>query len=333
MLPNKTCDSITCLESLVKVRADCTDDCAPFYVEDIEGVDSARLSELATVNSPSGKTFGSDLVSISAREMLADIELLIGNGYSLKPTFGELCSACTFLTTYTANTRVKVKNLVATSYSILHIHTLQILTNYTGTAGLIVDDGTPTSYSVELENGIISTATLEYSTTAKTVMIYFQDTSIGLAQINCKTSSGCGCGEASNKGATQTINYSGMIGLAAAPFQYGFLVCASVACSSDLMVCDLIRQTPNIFAMTLLYKVGAKYYSDARLSVRNNRTAGQDEEKKIDMQEYYAALYKQRLYGSKTTKSIYSMVSGYLKQRNDKCVICEGNVKQGWAIG
>lgn len=333
MLPSKTCDSLTCLESLVKVRADCTDDCADFYVEDLEGVDSARLSELATVNSPSGKTFGSDLVSISAREMLSDIELLIGNGYSLKPTFGELCSQCTFLTTYTANTRVKVKNLIATNYSILQIHTLQILTDFTGTAVLVVDDGTQNFYNVDLEAGVISTTTLEFSTSSKTVMIYFQDTTIGLAQVNCKTSSGCGCGGAANRAATQTINFSGMTGLVAAPFQYGFLVCASVACSSDLMVCDLIKQTPKLFAMTLLYKVGAKYYSDARLSVRNNRTAGQDEEKKIDMQEYYADLYKTRLQGTKITKGVYGIISGYLQQRNDKCVVCEATVKQGWVTG
>ena len=334
MLPKKICDSISCLQSLVKLRSDCTDgNCADFYIEDLEGVDTTNFSDIANVNSPSGKMKANDLINVAAREMLADIEMLIGNGYSLKPTFGELCSACSFLTTYTANTRIKVTNVIATKYSILQIHTLQILSNYTGTAVLIVDDGTQTQFNVDLVNGVIANVTLEYSTSATSVMIYFQDTTIGLAQISCTVPSGCGCGGAANRAASQTITYSGMIGIVAAPFQYGFLPCASIVCSSDLMVCDLIKQTPKLFAMTLLYKVGQKYYSDARLSKRNNRTAGQDDDEKIDMESYYAGLYKTRINGTKITKGIYGIISSYLKQRNDKCVMCDGNVKQGWAIG
>jgi|GEM_PF-4551710 len=335
MLPKKTTDSTVCLESLVSVRSTCdASDAALFFIEDLEGVDAARLYEVANVNSPSGKILGKDLINIASREMLADIEMLIGNGYSLKPTFGELCSACTFLTTYTANTRVKVTNVIATKYSILQIHTLQILANYTGAAVLIIDDGTPTTFNVDLQNGVIANITLEYSTSATSVQIYFQDTTIGLAQVSCNTPvSGCGCGGAANRAASQTITYSGMLGIVAAPFQYGFLPCASITCSSDLMVCDLIKQTPKLFAMTLLYKVGQKYYSDARLSKRNNRTAGQEDDEKIDMESYYAGLYKTRLQGSKITKGIYGIISSYLKQRNDKCVMCDGNIKQGWAVG
>lgn len=340
MLPAKTCDSLTCLQSLVKVKSNCVaDDCAEFYLEDIEGADISSLSEISNVNSPSGKMLGSDLINIGAREMLADIELLIGQGYSLIPTFGELCSSCTFVTTsYVANARVKVSNLIATKYSILQIHSLQVLANYTGAAVLVIDDlKTPKYYDITLVAGevaIITFTETPYSTTEKNISVYLQDTTIPLAKINCpSSSSGCGCGGSANRSAARTINYSGFVGITASQFQYGFLICASVVCSSDLMVCDLIKQVPKLFAMTLLYKVGSKYYSDSRLSKRNNKTAGQNGEEKLDMQEYYEGLYKTRLQGTKITKGLNSIISQYLKQRNDKCVVCEGTTKQGWAIG
>lgn len=336
MLPNKICDSVTCLEGLVKVRSDCADgDCADFYLEDLEGVDIKRLSEVANVGSPSGVSLGKDIISISSREMLADIEILIGNGYSLKPTFGELCSACSFIPgSYTANGRVKVLNTIGTKYSILQIHTLQILTNFTGTTVLIVADGkTQKLYSVDLVADEIANVVLEYSTLEKSATIYLQDSTIGMAKINCAVSSGCGCGGAANRAAMTTISYSGFIGLTAAPFQYGFLPCASVVCSSDLMVCDLIKQTPKLFAMTLLYKAGARYYSTAALSTRNNRTAGQEGEEKNTMLTYYAGLYKNRLMGTRTSKGLYGVISTYLQQRNDKCVVCDGSLKTAYATG
>lgn len=334
MLPNKICESITCLESLVKVRSDCdSTNCADFYVEDIEGVDIARLSEAATVNSPSGLQFGRDLVNLSAREMLSDVEFLIGSGYSLVPTFGELCSTCSFGTVYRAGTKTKVTNTVGTKYSVLRIGTMQVLTNFTGTAILIIDDTTTQKqYTVDLQSGVIANLVVDYSTEQKAAYVYMADATIGLAQVNCTGSNGCGCGS-QNRNAAKVITYSGMLGATVLPYQYGFLICSSVQCSSDLMVCDLIKQTPKIFGIALFYKTGAKYYSNVFLSTRNNRTAGQDEEKKAEMREYYEGLYQTRLQGNRTTKGIYGIVSKYLSQRNDKCVVCDGNTKTAWMTG
>jgi hypothetical protein len=335
MLPNKSCDSVTCLQSLVGVKEDCANsDCYNYYISDIEGVDLKALASIAGPQNVSGVQMAKDIINISAREMLGDIDMLIANGFSLKETFGDLCSTCTFLTIYQAGGGVKVQNVITSLYSVLRIQSIEALTNFTGAAVLILNDGVEAkTYDVELVAGVISPITLNYSTQQKFVKIYFQDTSIGMAQISCPTIGGCGCGGTRNRDATSTIKYTGLVNQADTSTQYGFKVCASVGCSSDLLVCALIQQVPNVFGLTLLYKVGQKYFADARLSTRNNRVAGQDSEQKETMSDYYAALYNRRLNGSKDTKGVRLIINNYLRQRNDKCVVCDGLSKVGWATG
>lgn len=336
MLPVKVCDSQNCLEKLVGVRSDCENgNCSDFYIEDIEGVDLKSLAEIANINSPSGVTVAKDLINTASREMLGDLELLIGNGYSIKETFDKLCSTCTYLTSYANNAGISVNSTVVTKYGVLRVHSLQALTNYTGKAAILINDGKATkSFPVDLVAGEIGVFTLSYETLEKSVKITFDNPAIGSAKINCpSTSTGCGCGGSASRSAANTIRFQGLVGGQSAPNQYGFIACASIGCSNDAMICDLISQTPKLFALTLLYKVGAKYYSSARLSKRNNRTAGQEDEEKIDMQAYYSKLYGTRLTGTAINKGLYGIISNYLKQKNDKCVSCDGKNKQGWAAG
>lgn len=325
MLPVKTLDKINCLESLVGVRSECADISYPFYVEDIEGVDIKALAAIANVNSPSGVSMGKDLVNKSAREMMADIELLLGSGYSMQNTFGDLCGACDYIGFYQANSGVKVSNTILSNYSILRISSIQILTNYTGAAVLVLDDGeNAKQFDVNLIAGTIIPATLTYETLKKTVKIYFTDTAITLAQIKCSTTSGCGCGGASNRAATDTIVFSGLLAGNDNSVQYGFKVCANVSCSSDLLVCDLIRQTPLIFARALYYKTAQKYFAEGRNSTRINRNAGTDNEHKETMQDFYSSLYNKDLRNTnRGAKSIKTVLEAYLKQRKDKCIVCD----------
>lgn len=334
MLPKKTLDKINCLESLVGIRSECKDIVYPFYLEDLEGVDIKSLASLATVNSPSGVSFGKDIINRAAREMMADIDLLIQNGFSLQDTFGSLCGACDYVLLYQTNAGIKVTNTIVSNYSLMQISRIEMLTNFTGNAVLVIDDSiTPVQYDVVLQNGVIVPANLSYQTDQKKVNIYFTNAAIGLANISCKTASGCGCGGASNRAAKDTIRYSGLLAGMDTTTQYGFKVCANIVCSSDLMVCELMKQMPNIFGITLLYKAGQKYYSDARNSTRNNRVAGQDNEQKELMSDYFARLYNKNMTGTKQTKSIRTTINNYLKQRTDKCIICDGLTKIGYAAG
>lgn len=334
MLPKKDCsDPLQCLQNLVGVRSECDNaDCYFFYIEDLEGVELKRMAELSSTSSPSGKGFGRDMIDGAAREMLGDIELLLMDGYSLKESFGDLCMTSQFVETYTNGAGSIVTSNVKSSYGLLRITRIEALTNRTGNAVLIVHDGIVAKmYNVTLTAGAIVPILLDYSTQEKSAKIYFQDETIGVAQMVTTANGGCGC--SGNKAAMNTIKYSGFIGNVTLTAQYGLKVCASVSCSNELLICDLVKKMPRIFGMTLLYKTGAKYYSEARLSERNTRTAGMDEEKKIDMADFYTGLYNQRLRGTRGLKGITTVVGAYLKQSGDKCVVCNSTVLTSWATG
>lgn len=338
MLPEKSCDKINCLQSLIGIKAECGAlDCADFYIEDIEGIDIDKLSQIASSQSPSGISVAKDLIRTASKEMLGDIELLIGNGYTLNDTFGDLCSSCDFISVYQAAGGVKVQSTILSNYSILRISKIDILTNYTGTALLDFNDGkTIKQYTVALQSGVISPVIFDYSTTEKIVKIYFDDPTITLGQIQCLTNKSCGCGGARNREAIDTIRYSGLLNGADYKTQYGFKICANISCSSDLLTCDLVSKTPLIFALTLLYKIGQKAYSSSVLQTSRITpfTSSNGEEKRIDMKDYYEGLYKQRLNGKGQTKGISQIINNYLRQRTDNCVNCQNSTsKIGWAVG
>ncbi len=336
MLPVKACDSLNCLQSLVGIRSECeNDDCFDYYVEDIEGVDMQKLAEIATAHSPSGVEVARDLIRTASTEMLGDIELLLGAGYSMQDTFGALCSSCDFVTLYTNGGGVLVQNVIASKYSILRISRIDVLTNFTGTGTLRIDDNkTVIDYDVELVAGEISPVILDYSTQETSAKIYFVDQTIPTALVRCARSSSCGCGGNRNNNALDTVRYSGLLLGATSTNQYGFKVCASISCSSDLLTCDLMQQTPRIFGLTLLYKVGQKFYSQTQLSNRLNQwTNKENSEDKIDMKAYYEGLYKKRLNGTAGNKGVATVVNQYLRNRTDRCVSCEGASKIGWAVG
>lgn len=338
MLPKKICDSVTCLEKLVTVRADCKNStCSDFYIEDLEGIDIDKLAQMAGLQQVSGVELAKDLIHAASLEMLGDIELLIGQGFSLTPTFGELCSECDFIQLYQPAGGIQIQNTINSGFSYLLINSLDILTNYTGSAVLVISDGkTSQEFTVQLEAGVIAPVLLNYTTQQKIVSIYFQDTTIQTAQVQCvRTSSGCGCGGAKNTAAMTSIRYSGYANSIASKTQYGFKACASVQCSSDALVCDLIQRMPKIFGLTLLYKVGQKTYSSSRMAVDRITpfTSENQDEKKRDMVLYYENLYKTRLNGKGVTKGISSIINGFLRQRIDKCVTCDANSLRGWATG
>lgn len=326
---------VTCLESLVGVKADCTTNTAFHYIEDIEGCDISTLAAIANVQSPSGKALGADIISQAAREMLGDIDMA-GGGMQMTDTFGDICSACNFQSNYFNGGGIKVQKVVSSPYSRLKIFQIDVATNFTGDAVLAIHDGvTERTFAVTLVAGQMDTLKINYETDQRLVKIYFQGNNIPVARIDCPVVRTCGCGGgAANSTAMDTIRYTGLINGVDTDVQYGFKICGAVVCDSSLLVCDLIRQAPKAFAMTLLYKVGAKYYSESRESTRINRVAGRNGEEKKDMNAYYTKLYNQRLRGVGDSKSIESIIKIYLRQRkSDRCVVCESKNKTAWVTG
>jgi hypothetical protein len=338
MLPNKTCDTTECLNSLVGVKAECgNENCFPYYIEDVEGIDLETLASIAPSNALSGNQFGKDIIAAAAREMKGDMQMMIANGFSLTPTFGEVSSTCDFSSViFQPGGGVKVLNSISSGYGVLHIPYLEIAANYTGDAVLVLDDGkAPKTFNVSLTAGEIIPCTLAYSTTQKIVKVSLSNSGIALSQINCNVVSSCGCGGSQNKESVMSVRYSGLLNGMDGDIQYGFKVTAFVSCSQEILTCELTRTVPDMLGMALLYKVGQKVYSETALSTRMNRVAGQDSEEDVTMRDYYEKLYRERMYGTTKVRGIRDTIANYLATKSkDKCMQCNSKTtRTGWATG
>lgn len=325
-----------CLESLIGVRTACdtTTPLPRFFIEDIEGVDIETLAMLAKASNLSGEDFGKQLINSAAREMLGDIELLLNDGYQLLNTVGTICSTCSLLPTYTNNAGIVVKTAVRSSYQQMFITSLQILCNRTGDVEVAIDDkNVIKTFTVPVKAGVIQPIKINYKTTASQVKIYFTDATIGCGQVLCQTSSSCGCGTTK---AEVPVTIGGQIAGIETAVQYGFLPCATIGCSYDSLVCAIIQATPNIFGLTLLYRVAEKYYLNKEASTRNNATASYNEEEKSQLVRNYGQLYWAKMKGTKDVQGVRNILNNFLKNSNkakDKCIYCSSKIGVAYAAG
>lgn len=323
-----------CLSSLIGIRTGCsTPEDKPFYIEDVEGLDIQNLAKLATVSESKGANAAQWLITSAAREMMGDLELLMNPGYSLRGTMGDVCSSCNLLPVYTSNTGIIIKSATSSRYSLLHVTKLIILANVTGTKTLIFDDGkTQETFDVELESGVLMPILFDYKTAERSIKVYFEDTTIGLGQISCATTSSCGCGGT----ATQApIVIGGLVGGSETVVQYGFLACAGIVCSNDSLICGLIQKSPNIFGLALLYKIGEKFTVTKAISQRNNNVVSyEDGEQAQEVQKRYGQLYWAKMKGQKGARGITHYISDYLRTNAaDKCVQCDAKIYTAYATG
>lgn len=323
-----------CLTSLIGMQSDpCVSGTPPlFFVEQLDGIDLDKLSKISSSSDVNGKEYAKRIIQAAAAEMVGDLDLLIGQGYSLRDMVGETCSTCDFNGVYVAAGGLKVHNASLSKYSELRITKVNIKANATGDHQLKVDDGiTAMLYDVTLEAGTVMPVLINYATTQKDVYLSLVDNTVGMAQIICPNNASCGCGGVKNSG---LITYTGRIGAGADTSQYGFVVCANVGCSNKQLLCEMIRQAPNIFGLTLLYKIGEKINTGSKLTLRNNRVSAQPDEEKDNEIFKYAGLYRSRMNGSTQTKGIRQMISQYLNnKKGDSCIVCNSLVQIAYTSG
>ena len=340
MLPkNPALNSFHCLTSLMGVRSEC--DAATlatakeFWIEDIDGYDAQKLSKLARGSHLKGSSLASWLIDSAAREMMGDLELLMNNGYSVKSMVGDMCSSCSFLPSYAPGSGVVVKTTSPSNLSQLVITKLTILANVTGTREFIIDDGvTPKPFNVDLQAGVQIPVIVDYKTYQKSVKIYFTDATVPLGLIQCATTSSCGCGKTSAD-ATSPITIAGLLNGTEGATQYGFLVCAGVACSYDLLVCNMIKKTPRIFGLVLSFKVAEKLTLQKNMSERNNEVASYGETGGEELQRNYGQLYWAKLKGTnRGEKGLKDVIQSYLKTVTwDSCIDCQTKIYSSFATG
>lgn len=334
MFPITLADKVQCLEKLVGIRTNCAiNEEYPFYIEDIPGFDVTKLAKMAKATNPSGKDFGKQLINQAARTMMGNLETLLTDGYSVPNTLQDMCSANTLTPVYTGNAGIIIRPIIRTEFGIARIHKLQILTNYTGTGTLYFDDGEKIEqYDVELQENTLMPIDLNYSTKSKYVKVKFTDPTIGVAQVQQTTNSGCGCGSAAK--ASSPIKISGLLGEVETSTQYGFLPCVSVDCSYDIVVCDLINRLPNIFGLAMLYKVGELATETQLVSDRNNDAVSFNEDYDQQKPTNYAQRYWASLKGSKNIEGINKKINAYLaEKRGDSCIVCETKVRTAYVTG
>lgn len=328
------CTSQNCLSSLVSLKSACiTGDCTPYFIEDLEGVDMTFLANTASAKSLSAEQYAKDVIDTGSRLMMGDLETLMPSGFSLVDAFGEVCSTCAYNPLFQPGGGVVIRNVTGSKFSILRVFNVQVVCNAIGAQNLVFDDGKEIKkFAFNAEGSTnISTVILDYQTKEPIVKLFLENATVGLANIMCETTSGCGC-SGGRAPANVAVNYGGyLLGMFTSQ-QYGFKVCAAVTCSTDVLICSMVKQLPNIFGLTLLYKIGSILYSNAPLSTRNNRNTLDAEEQK-DMAAYYESLYQQKLKGKGTTKSLSTSITGYLQQNNDKCVSCNSTMGIAYAVG
>ena len=226
-----------------------------------------------------------------------------------------------------------IKSTVATRFQILRITKLTILANVSGEKQITIDDGvTPRFYTVNLTANTLMPVVIEYSTTEKSVKVFFTDNDVPLGLISCATPSSCGCGGSVTS--NSPVNIKGLVAGVESSTQYGFLPCVAVDCSYDILVCNLINQTPNIFGLAMLYKVGALYYDNKNVSDRNNDAVAFNDDPKEETRKNYDRLYWAKMKGTAGTIGINKIINDYLKTyRADKCVICEAKIMTAYITG
>lgn len=327
-----------CLNNLVGIKEICTADTATplFWLDDIEGIDRTTLAQLAPQVQPSGKTWGLNLIEAASRFLITDIETLVPKGYTIKSSLNSFCNNCTYtgLSTGTTFTGVIVKNISTTNNGYLSIDSLKVMIQSTGTYTVVLDDGIAPK---EIEHAFtagteVSIININFKTIAKSVKIYFLEAGVLVTALNCPTQKSCGCSGQTNL-QSRDLQVKGLLSGSEFTTQYGFVPCASVVCSLDSIMCNIINQQPKLFAVTLLYRTAARYFTEYQVTERNNRNASFDEEEKVSLANQYMQLYYERLNGSVNVKGIADNMAAALNNLNDACVECSRKVGTSWAIG
>lgn len=326
-----------CLTSLVNIKELCTENATQplFWFDDIEGIDRSALAQLTKQSNGSGLAFGREIIEAASRFLITDIETLVPKGYTIRSSLNSFCNTCTYtgLNTGTTFTGIIVKNINSSPNGYLSIDSLKVMIASTGTYTIVLDDGiSPKQISHAFTAGTeVSIININFKTAAKAVKIYFLEAGVLVTALNCPTQKSCGCSGQTTQ--SQDLQVKGLLSGAEFTTQYAFIPCASVVCSLDSIMCNIINQQPKLFAVTLLYRSAARYFSEFGVTQRNNRNASFDEEEKLSLADRYINLYYERLNGSDKVKGIADNMAAALNNLNDSCVECKRGTGIAWGIG
>lgn len=327
-----------CLDNLVGVKELCQENAIKplFYLDDAEGVDRIALSQVAKASNGSGLKFGQEIIESAQRFLITDIETLIPKGYTIKSSLNNFCNNCTYtgLSNSQQKTGIIIKNVSISKNAYLSLDSLKVMIASSGTYTIVFDDGiSPKAIQHDFVAGTeVNLININFKTSSKYIKVYFQEAGVAVTALNCPTIKSCGC-SGRKADASPDITIKGLLNDAEFTTQYGFIPCASVVCSLDNVLCNIVNQQPRLFALALFYRATARYFAEFPVTQRNNRNASFDEDEKISYAENYMQLYYERLRGSGNVKGIADNMAAALNSIVDPCVECKRLTSTAWAVG
>jgi hypothetical protein len=195
-----------------------------------------------------------------------------------------------------------------------------------------LDDGIdPRMIEHEFTSGTeVIITNINYKTTASSIKIYINEPGVNVTALNCPTTKSCGC---SGSQQNRDITIKGLLNNTEYTAQYGFIPCASIVCSLDNVICQIINYQPRLFGLALLYKSAAMFFGEYGITKRNNQNASFNKEEKLALADRFAALYYERLNGSSNVKGISDNMAAVLNNLKDPCIECSRTVTSSWAVG
>lgn len=328
--------AIECLNNLVGVKELCTENSVQpyFWLDDGQGIDRIALAQLAKSSNGSGKAFGQEIIESAARFLMTDIETLVPKGYTIRTSLNSFCNTCTYtgMTSSASNTGIIIKNLSTSPNGSLSIDSLKVMIASTGTYTIVLDDGIgPKQIAYEFTAGTeVIITNINFKTSSKSVKIYFLEEGVSLNVLNCPTQKSCGC--SGRTAQSKDLSVKGLLSGGEFTTQYAFVPCASVVCSLDGVICQVVNQQPRLFGLALFYRSVARYFSEFPVTQRLNQNASFGKEEKMALADEYMALYYERLNGSGNIKGIADNMASALNSLNDPCVECIRPTATAWAI-
>lgn len=323
----------TCFTGLIGIHGTCEPQNAPYWLDDIPGVDLSKLANVAEANAPTGEKLGMKLIETASRMMAADVEAIYDGQYKVANTLVNGCSTCKFTPNYSAgaDNGILIKSNSDSTISNLLLERFSVQINNTGTFHIVIDDGiAPRIIEHEFQAGTEYEFTgLNFRTRSKVIRLKFQEPEVLLAQLSCaRTGTGCGC--SGSKTVVSDLQYTGMTSGNESQNAYGFIPCAGIMCDAADLLCYIANSAPRMIGMALLYKAAELYFSTRLQSTRNNKVVGTNTDDAKDDVKKYSKLYLDKLNGV-GTRGVKDIVFTTLQQSADVCVVCNAMLSSAWA--
>lgn len=323
----------SCFTGLIGIHGTCEPQNAPYWLDDIPGIDLAKLASVAEANAPTGEKLGAKLIETAARMMAADVEAIYDGQYKVANTLVNGCSTCKFTTNYTAgvNNGTTIKNNSDSTIANLLLDKFTVKINNTGTFHMVIDDGlAPRVIEHDFEAGTEYEFTnLNFRTRSKVIRLKFQEPEVLLAQLSCaRSGSGCGC--SGSKTVISDLQYTGLTNDLETQNAFGFIPCAGIMCDAADLLCYVANSAPRMIGMALLYKSAELYFSTRLQATRNNKVVGTNTDDAKEDVSKYAKLYKDKLNGV-GTRGVKDLVYTTLQNTGDVCVVCNAMLTTAWA--